>query len=231
MTAKTNIKKKKENKFKDVYLKITIRKICLFVVRLLFLTIYRIRVVGLENIPKTKCIVCANHKSTFDAVFLMGVFPKNIHFMSKQSIWTHWWGKFIGFAFDMIPAKRDGKDILAIKEAYKVLNNDEILGIFPEGTRNGVSKEIPVKSGATFISIKKDAPILPIAISGKLKPFTKNTVTIGKPIDLKKMLEDGKTEKDTEELKRLTNIVMQEIFKLSIDGQYDEYLNRDIKIH
>ena len=82
--------------------------------------------------------------------------------------------------FDIIPVKRNAGDIASIKLCLKALKNKEVLGIFPEGTRHGMDKNIKVKSGAVYLAAKAKVKIVPVGVSGSFKPFTRVTFNYGK---------------------------------------------------
>ena len=75
---------------------------------------------------------------------------------------------------------------------------EDVFGIFPEGTRNGMEKnEGKLKNGASYMAIKTGAKIIPIGIIGDAKPFSKNIIVYGEPLDFSKYAE-GKIDKEVE---------------------------------
>ena len=86
-------------------------------------------------------------------------------------------------AVGAIPVDRSKKDENAKKLAIEVLNNNGVIGIFPEGTRNK-TKEIllPFKFGAVSMAKKTNATIIPFGLTGDYKFRSKNLkLTFGKP--------------------------------------------------
>ena len=83
--------------------------------------------------------------------------------------------------------------------------------MFPEGTRNGMSKGVKPKNGAVLIAATAQKPIIPVGIQGSFKPFTKVIVNIGKPIDYSEMKEEVK---DKEKASQLTEELMKRIVDL-----------------
>lgn len=58
-----------------------------FLIRLIVTPIYRIKVHGIENIPKDqKYIICANHKSLLDPVFVALAVNRQVHFIAKKEL-------------------------------------------------------------------------------------------------------------------------------------------------
>ncbi len=87
--------------------------------------------------------------------------------------------------------KRDSADRTSIKRATRMLKNNELVGILPEGTRRGKSNRTPeIHAGAAFIAKMGHAPILPMTVrnaelvkqKGQRVHFPKITVEYGNPI-------------------------------------------------
>lgn len=177
--------------------------------------VYRLKVIGKENVPKTGSLIfCGNHRSLLDAPIIVVTAPRHLRFFAKEELNKNFIIKFLAFCFGIIFVKRDEKDVQALKESLKALKNNECLGIFPEGTRNGFEKnEGKVKNGAAYLAIKTGADIIPIGICGTLKPFTKNVVYYGKPVDLSKFRDLKKLDKEQED--EASELVKDEILRLA----------------
>ena len=108
-------------------------------------TIYKLwynpKVIGAENIPEDGAIVVAgNHIHIMDQCNVIIATKRCLHYMAKKEYFD---GKFAFFfkAVGCIPVDRSKKDESATASALEVLNNGLALGIFPEGTRNGLKEE------------------------------------------------------------------------------------------
>lgn len=169
--------------------------------------VYRLKIVGTENIPDEQVIFCANHRSFIDPPIIKVTCKRDVRFLAKESLAKNKFFGFLGWVFDVIYVKRDSKDISALKNTLSCLKKGESIALFPEGTRNGLEKGESVKDGAAFFAIKSGVKVVPVGISGEIKPFHKLTVTYGKPIDFSIY----KDPKDKEELELVTNKIMEEI--------------------
>ena len=184
--------------------------------KFLMIIIYRPKIIGRENIPNdTAAIICPNHVHALDAPALLAVTNRKIRFMAKEELWKSVGFRFMAFVFYVFPVKRGKNDTDAIKTSIKILKSNEILGIYPEGTRHGMDKGIKPKNGAVTLALRNNVPIIPFAVIGDFKPFTKVTYKFGKPMDLSEYKDKAK---DKETLDMLTNKVMQEVLKLR-DGK------------
>lgn len=144
--------------------------------------IFRIKVKGLENIPKDGgAIICANHISNWDPVVLQIVVKRRIYYMAKAELFKAFFVGRVLKWIKAIPVKRTGSDITAIKQSFKTIKDGKLLGIFPTGQRQKVKGEGEVKAGVGLIAAKTEAPVIPVHIEASFKWFSKVTVTIGKP--------------------------------------------------
>ena len=153
-----------------------------------FRWMYKLEVTGAENVPKEGgFILSSNHTALFDPVVLILSVPRRLRFMAKkESFKTPVIGKLMA-NLGMFPVNRGNVDTKALKTAMSYIKDGEVVGIFPQGTRRpGVDpRETPSKEGVAMISYRTGCPVLPAFIKTKkrkLKPFSKTTVIIGKPI-------------------------------------------------
>lgn len=175
--------------------------------------VYRIKKIGEENIPADGAyIICANHVNMLDALAVVCGCKRKVRFICKESMFK---SKALGWALklsDTIPINREKNDIESMKRSLKALKNGDILGVFPEGTRKGMEKNLKAKSGAAFFSLKTGTKVIPLGIQGSFKPFTKVKLVFGEPLDFSEYY--GK-EKDKEALEKVTNIIMDNIVMLT----------------
>lgn len=162
--------------------------------------VYRLKIVGKENVPKEGALLfCGNHRTYLDPPLIVVTAGRKLSFMAKEELKKNPLMRFLCFIFDGIWVKRDSKDIGPLKSAMKLLKNGGCIGIFPEGTRNGMEKnDGKLKNGASYMALKTGAKIVPIGIQGPAKPFTKNAIIYGEPIDVSKYAE-GKPGKEVED--------------------------------
>jgi 1-acyl-sn-glycerol-3-phosphate acyltransferase len=161
-------------------------RICRGILKPIFFLFYNVKVEGLENLPnKGPLVVCANHTNAIDPIMLAIALPYTMYSMAKAELFKN---KLFGYFLKNIgvfPVKRGEADIKSIKTCLKLLKENKIMGMFPEGTRNK-SEDIKAEPGIAMIAIKSHAPVLPIAIISNYKFFNRTTVKIGKLIMLDK---------------------------------------------
>ncbi len=148
---------------------------CLF--RLIFKIIFPIKLVGKDNLPQEgPAILCSNHISLLDPIVLGCISEPHVTFMAKKELFEipimRKVIKFLG----ALPVKRGQVDRTAIKSSLKELSNNQVFGIFPEGTRNSRNKK-PLK-GVGFLAAKSCAPVVPITIKGPYRLFRTTKVIV-----------------------------------------------------
>ena len=174
--------------------------------------VYRVRVVGKENIPKTgQVIICGNHKSFLDPPLIEVTCGRYTRFLAKEELTKNKFLAFLGHVFDAILVKRDSKEIVALKESLSTLKKGDCLALFPEGTRNGIAKGEKVKDGAAFFAVRSGAPVVPCGIKGGEKGNWRVTITYGKPLDFS----EYKGSKDKVVLDKVTEEIMSNILELT----------------
>lgn len=187
-----------------------IRVIVRTAIRMYFVIVYRVKVIGTENIPKDKkepLIYCGNHRTYKDPPLIVVTAKRHVRFLAKEELRKNPFFAFLGVVFDGIYVKRDSKDVTALKTTLKALKNGESIALFPEGTRNGMEKGQKAKDGAAFFAVRTGAKVIPVGISGGEKPFKKMTIRYGKTLDYSGRSKD--------ELDEITDEIMEKIVELT----------------
>lgn len=180
-----------------------------------------LRVQGLENIPPSgRIIICPNHTSFADPVILIIALRRQIFFMAKSEFFKStalsWFFKKLG----VFPVCRNKADPAALDRAQELLADEEVVGIFIEGTRSKTGEYLKPKSGAALIAFNAKSPIVPVCICGEgggpVRIFRKNLLRIGKPIFPDEL---GVTNFSAKELREASRLVMSLIKGLGPAGE------------
>ena len=162
---------------------------------------YKIKFIGLENVPKDKgFIMASNHVYAFDPIFLAMGTKRTVRYLAKAELFqSKHWGWFFKWA-GCICVERGKGDLDVMGECAKVIEDGGILGIFPEGTRSRGKGFLRPKSGMSVIAKMSKADILPICIDapenikwrdeitvsfGELIPFESLEIEVDQPRTLK----------------------------------------------
>lgn len=142
----------------------------------IFMTIsFRPKYIGIENIPNDgRCVIAGNHTRIFDPLLVMGCTKRTVHFLAKDELYKGLCG-IIFRHMGIIPVNRRIHDKDALLKAKECLMNENLVGIFPEGTVNKTDETImPFKIGAVKMAHDTDSMIVPFVIKGKYKVFGGN---------------------------------------------------------
>ncbi len=167
-----------------------------------FKVAYRIRFVGRDNIPVDgPVLIVSNHASYLDPICLgLASSKRQIHFMARDDLFRIPALKQILPRVNSFPVKRDSSDRKALKEALKRLKADEVVGVFPQGTRVKEGELGAGELGSALIALKSGAYVLPTAVigsnmvmpKGMLPRFPKITVSFGQPFKVEENDKDKK---------------------------------------
>jgi 1-acyl-sn-glycerol-3-phosphate acyltransferase len=190
-----------------------VRYICNAVIHVLF----KIQLKGIDDFPmEGAVIVYSNHKSMWDPVIIGCLLKRPIYFMAKEELFRNPVMRLIVTKLRAFPVKRGTPDRKAIKRALELLNEKQVLGIFPEGTRSKDGKLHEPESGVALLAAKsKDVTLVPVAIIGGYKWFSRIDVIFGAPIEFDKYHQ--KDEKmNSQELKNISIALFSEVSKLML---------------
>ena len=143
------------------------RRLSNSVVRILAKILLKLEVVGLENVPSEGPLILAiTHTNFLDPALAGAVMPRELVIMSKIENFRHPLFGIIARLYGAFPVRRGEVDRQAIRRSLEVLAGGGALLMAPEGTRSGDGRLQKGHDGMTFIALRADAPILPMAITG-----------------------------------------------------------------
>ena len=167
-----------------------------------------------ETLPEEGIVVCGNHISFFDPLFLAVSLPRNITFMGKEELLKRpIIGKWVQEC-EMIPLSRDGGDAVKLMQAVRALKSKKLLAIFPQGKRcrYPLQKE-DFKTGAGMMVALSGAKVLPVGFYSKnykVRLFRKTYVYYGDLISIPFSQDLGKKEQSAE----VMNVIYDEISRV-----------------
>ena len=198
---------------KEPLSKIIQREIVRSILWVLYKIVFRVKVIGKENVPKDEpFILCGNHVE-FIKVPIIEIFTtgrKKVYFMAKIELLNNAFLRWFAYLFNVIPVKRGKQDMYAMKQSLQALNQGDALGIFPEGTTNGLAKKIKVKTGTAYMALRTGSKVLPVGI--KTTKTNRVIVNIGKTLNYNEQKEKNP---DKEKLEETTKEIMDTIIMLT----------------
>ncbi len=181
-----------------------------FLLRVMYTILFRLEARGTHHIPESGPVILAsNHLSNLDPPTVGVKVRRKVHFMAKEELFKIPVFGWLIHSFGAFPVKRGGVSKDAIKSAISLLKEGNVMGIFPEGSRNNQGGM--AKKGAAMIAMRSGAVVVPVAIVGQYKLFRKTIVYYGEPIDLSAIIEESSS--DT--LDQITDLIMTRIRELA----------------
>lgn len=173
-----------------------------FVIAPLARMVYRPRVEGRENVPRSGPVIFAsNHLSFIDSIAIPVAAPRPVHFLAKSSYFdgpgfSGWLSKEFFTAIGAVPVQRGaGQAALdALDQQRRLLDAGNAVALYPEGTRSLDGRLYKGRTGVAFLALQTGAPVVPVGLIGTDKvmpvgarlPSLRERVTVkfGEPLDL-----------------------------------------------
>jgi 1-acyl-sn-glycerol-3-phosphate acyltransferase len=144
-----------------------------------FRRLYRVQIRGAERIPQTgPAILVANHESLLDPWILGLATPRPIRYMAKAELWKYPALGTTRKALGTFPVSRG--DRAAVGVAAELLEQAQLLGMFPQGTCLPIRAR-PWHRGAAKLAIASGAPVVPVAIINSEKALRPAKPKLGLP--------------------------------------------------
>jgi len=136
---------------------------------------FRMRYLGLENVPaKGPFILAVNHQSFLDPLFAGIALKGQLCFMARDTLFkSQIFGSLLS-SVKAIPVRRGQADIASIKTIIAKLKQGESVCLFPEATRTTDGKIAPFKGGLGLLSRRSGAPVVPVLIDGAFESWPRH---------------------------------------------------------
>jgi 1-acyl-sn-glycerol-3-phosphate acyltransferase len=134
--------------------------------RVVWVLMFRPRVIGADNIPlEGRVIIAPLHRSNIDFAFVLFLSRRKAFFMAKDSLFSvPVLGRLVS-AMGAFPVKRGSADREAMTISQGILEADEALVLFPEGTRQSGDAVTNLHNGAMFLATRTGSPVVPVGIA------------------------------------------------------------------
>ncbi|HXR06103.1 MAG TPA: acyl-[ACP]--phospholipid O-acyltransferase, partial [Candidatus Acidoferrum sp.] len=141
-----------------------------FALWMLTRTLYRVRVLGRDNIPeKGGALFVCNHVSFVDALLLIASTDRRVRFVMYAGIYELPWIKPFARILGAIPissAQRPRDLLHALRTATEAIRAGDVVCIFAEGQITRIGQLLPFRRGMEQIMKDVDAPVVPVALDG-----------------------------------------------------------------
>lgn len=176
-----------------------------FIAWMLAHTAYRPKIHAQARLPEEgAALICPNHVTYADALFLSALSPRPIRFVMDHNIFKVPVAKALFKAVKAIPiaSGKTHPEVLAAanEEIAKALSNGELVCLFPEGMLTRTGEMNPFKPGVLKVLERTPVPVYPVALSGlwgstlsrngktvlqrvqAWRPFRKVRIDLGEPM-------------------------------------------------
>lgn len=200
------------------------------VFRLLFRILCRVRVVGLENVPRRGAyLIAINHASLFEPPLVLAFWPQAPEAAGAVEIWERPGQNILVRLYGGIPVHRGEYDRKLIDAMLSVLRSGKPLLLAPEGGRTHSPAMRQALPGAAHIVDQANVPVLPVGVVGTSDDLLKRAlrgerprveIRIGKPFRLPPL--EGKGEVRRIQRQRNADQIMLHIAAL-LPSEYHGY--------
>ncbi|WP_292834152.1 lysophospholipid acyltransferase family protein [Microbacterium sp.] len=164
--------------------------------------IYRPRIEGRRNVPRTGPVILAsNHLSFIDSFLIPAFAPRPVYFLAKSTYFdgtglAGWFSRTFFTAIGATPVERGAGQaaLQALDQQRRILESGRAIALYPEGTRSLDGRLYKGRTGVAFLALETGAMVVPVGLVGtneampvgakwpRLTPRV--TIRYGEPIDL-----------------------------------------------
>ncbi|MGJ9384845.1 1-acyl-sn-glycerol-3-phosphate acyltransferase [Salipaludibacillus neizhouensis] len=156
-----------------------------FICRVYFRLFYRVLIIDKDKIPENSgVLLCSNHIHYLDPPLVGAFINRQTRFMAKAELFDAPILKSLLPKLGAFPIRRGGSDRQALRTGLKLLKEEELIGVFPEGTRSKTSELGEGLAGVGFFALRSQAYVVPCAVIGSYKLFSTLKVVYGDPINM-----------------------------------------------
>ncbi|MBK8454341.1 MAG: acyl-[ACP]--phospholipid O-acyltransferase [Thiofilum sp.] len=137
-----------------------------FVAKYIFKARYRLKVLGFENLPaRGGVLLLGNHISWIDWALVQIASPRRLHFVMERGYYERWYLKWVLDLFKVVPIRGVASNE-ALKKITQLLNEGEVVCLFPEGTISRTGQLGEFKKGYEKAIADTEAVIVPFYLHG-----------------------------------------------------------------
>ncbi|MBA2322623.1 MAG: 1-acyl-sn-glycerol-3-phosphate acyltransferase [Pseudonocardiales bacterium] len=195
---------------------------------------------GAEHVPATGgALLASNHLAVADSFYLPLMLGRRIAFMAKREYFNQpgfvgWLKRQFFTGVGQVPVDRGSGSAAraALDTGIRLLREERLVGIYPEGTRSPDGRLYKGKTGVARMALESEVPVIPVAMIGtdKVNPIgstmwrpRKVRIKIGEPLDFSRyygMASDRFIQRS------MTDEIMYALMELSGNEYVDMYATK-----
>jgi long-chain acyl-CoA synthetase len=191
---------------------------------------FKVKAIGLENIPKESCVFTPNHASYLDS-FAIGCIMPYERLIHTQ--WAGWTGlayanplaSYLSRLSGIIPIEGSKSLVTSLALGALVIQKGHSLFWYPEGTRTEDGKLLPFKQGLGLILEKNAVPVVPVYIDGArealppgayIPTFSQIRIYFGEAVMPSQLIKEGTGKTDAE---KLVTALRERVLKMEVEAK------------
>lgn len=176
-----------------------------------FRLLYRLRISGRSNVPRTGgLLIVSNHRSFLDPPLIgYAASPRKSYYMAKHIIFRVPAFAWLITRLGAFPVVRETADRNAIRTARALLAEGHCLLMFPEGTRgkDPDGAMLPGMPGAGMLAFDEGVTVVPAAVWDARRKLGPVRVGFGPPIDMTDLLRVPRNQRNQMATERIMDAI------------------------
>lgn len=125
----------------------------------------RYQIHGQQHIPKSPCVIIANHQSTWETIAFLSMFPRFAYVLKRELFRIPIFGWALKCSWPIGINRKAGRDALhqVMEDGVQRIQSGVYVLVFPEGTRQAHGQLGKFASTGAGLAVKAKVPILPVA--------------------------------------------------------------------
>ncbi|REJ90261.1 MAG: 1-acyl-sn-glycerol-3-phosphate acyltransferase [Planctomycetota bacterium] len=143
--------------------------------RLVFTLVWKVRCFGREHQPpRGGVLVVSNHQSHLDPVLIGLAVDRRMNYLARQTLFDFWLLRWVIVLMGAIPIDREGGGLAGMKETLRRLKREQMILVFPEGTRTPDGEVAELKPGFCTLARRAKVHVLPVALDGAFEAWPRS---------------------------------------------------------
>jgi 1-acyl-sn-glycerol-3-phosphate acyltransferase len=147
-------------------------------IKTLLKVFFRFRAYGLDNVPRGKAIIAANHQSYVDPPVVGSGIREEIWYLAREDVFNLALFRWLCVKVNSIMIRKRRADRSALAKVLEKLAQGKKVLVFPEGTRSCDGELQAPERGIGLLAHRSGAPVVPAYVSGTFQVLPRGEAMI-----------------------------------------------------